>query len=397
MDDAFFWCYPWDLLDDGLDAAVARLSGEIGVTGLTVAAVTASVDAVRPRIRPVRVRQPAAAHFRPDPTKYGATRIRPGGVSSKSGRNPLDLIAKAAGRSGLRLRARLTLFDNAALAQRHPMAACVDAYGQPSAARLCTNNPDVREYALAVIDDLTSHYPLSAIELESSDFAGRAASFASSECGVEPTEALSALLALCFCAACRQRADDAGLDPETVARSVRELADRVFHLDPTAPKSWIDVMESDDRTRAFAEGHSSASVRLVQTICNRAATPIVMHVVAAGRQNALDVAAARICHAVSIVPTRADGVSGAADLAGFISRCGGPERVEIGLAVHPPVTTDGPTLVRAVQHWVRAGHRTLGLSHYGMAPEPSLDWVRRALRFARRDGRIEAERPLKTG
>ena len=45
---AIVGCYLWDLLDEGVESVVDRLTGEIGATGVCVPATYHSIDKTRP-------------------------------------------------------------------------------------------------------------------------------------------------------------------------------------------------------------------------------------------------------------------------------------------------------------------------------------------------------------
>src|SRR5262249_33730749 len=94
----YFYCYPWDLEDEGLEISLGRLAGEIGVDGITVAATETDIRMIRGR--PLGGRRtfisPAGAHFQPDPAIHRGNRIRPIPASWMKSKNPLERIAKVA-------------------------------------------------------------------------------------------------------------------------------------------------------------------------------------------------------------------------------------------------------------------------------------------------------------
>mgnify|MGYP005863561923 CR=1 FL=1 len=73
------WCYPWDLVDEGIDRVLDRLQGEAGVTGVSVATHYHAVDQLRPHgsVAPRRFRSAGGAQFQPEAAAYAATRYRP--------------------------------------------------------------------------------------------------------------------------------------------------------------------------------------------------------------------------------------------------------------------------------------------------------------------------------
>jgi len=79
MKQAMFLCHPWDLEHDGVELAVARLAGEVGVDTMTVTASCAAVEEfrARPGQGPRTIRLAAGLHFQPTAGFYANARIKP--------------------------------------------------------------------------------------------------------------------------------------------------------------------------------------------------------------------------------------------------------------------------------------------------------------------------------
>lgn len=60
-------------------------------------------------------------------------------------------------------------------------------------------------------------------------------------------------------------------------------------------------------------------------------------------------------------------------------------RREAAFFCWPPMCKDGPALVSAVHEASQAGCLAVGFAHYGAAPLASLEWIRQAVRYARRE------------
>ncbi len=388
MKEAYFWCYPWDLLDEGPDLALDRIAGEIGAQSISIATTYHSVAQFRPHAAdaPARFVSESAAHFQPNASAYSATRIRPIPASWMKSRNPLERIAECCRSRNVALRAWLIACHGTALAARYPDAACKDAFGNRSTSWLCPANPDVREFVAGLAADLTTNYPIAAIELESPDFDSNPHTHAHEKIGLNlgPIERL--LLALCFCESCVQSANDADIDAAAVHRSVRVHLAPTIAGEPPRTTTTIDFLASDGALQAYAQ-HRTHSIRaFVTAVRRRTKTPIFVHAPYSpdlAGWNPADLA--QHCDGFIFPAWTESPDSRRARLAQLVAAAGSPDRVHLGFYCYPPQTADGPALVRAVHDAVSAGHSTIGFYNYGIAPNAGLDWARQAIRFARRD------------
>ncbi len=387
MDEAFFCCYPWDLVDEGVEAAIGRLAGEVGVDAVSVAAGHRAVEQFRPRYARRRIRHESGVCFQPSPGRYAATRMRPIPAAWMKSRNPLEQIARAVERHKLKLRARLVCCEGEALVARYPMAARVDVFGESDPMRLCPSNPDVREFLAAVVEDLSTNYPLSVIELEAVTFNPPANPARAVERGTPggPVEAM--LGALCFCASCRQRATEAGVDMESVAGFVRDRLDRLLRLESIGAETPSALLEEHAGLKSWFDVRRDTLASLLAALRRRSSVPVRVHVPA--EAGAVRTAAARFVeHCDGFVLRHTPPETPAAERLrrALVAAAGEARRVEIVVPCHPPTVSDGPLLVKTVRELCGAGHRTIGLSDYGVAPAPCLEWSRQAIRYARRDG-----------
>ncbi|MFQ5424669.1 MAG: hypothetical protein ACE5F9_11905 [Phycisphaerae bacterium] len=387
MDEAFFCCYPWDLLDEGVEAAIGRLAGEVGVDAVSVAAGHRAVEQFRPRYARRRIRHESGVCFQPSPNHYAATRMRPIPAAWIKSRNPLEQIARAVERHHLKLRARLVCCEGEALAARYPMAARVDVLGESDPRHLCPSNPDVREFLAAVVEDLSANYPLSVIELEAVTFDTPAQDTRGVERGTTggPVEAM--LEALCFCASCRQRATESGIDIESVASFVRERLDRLLRLESIGAETPSALLEDHAGLRSWFDVRQHTLVSLLAALRRRSSVPVRVHVPA--EPGAVRTAAALFAeHCDGFLIRHAPPETRAAERLrrSLVAAGGEARRVEIVVPCHPPEVSDGPLLVKAVRDLCGAGHRSIGFCDYGVAPSPCLEWSRQAIRYARRDG-----------
>lgn len=386
MKQAFFRCDPWDLEDEGIEPAIARMAGELGIDAVSVEAATHRVRAFRARpfdgARTIRRR--ATTHFQPSAAAYVNTRLRPTAAAWMKSRNPLAHIARAAERHSVKLRARLVCCHNEVLAERHAIAGCVDVFGDPIEAWLCPSNPEVREFVAAMAEDLTTNYPLTAIELASTDFGWAGHVVRHRQIGWPLEGVAGALLGWCFCSACRQRAADAGVDVEAVRRTVLETVERAARLDTPAAVTFESLAAEHPALAAYHRMRVETVTSLVGLVRARVKTRLVVEPPTGLQQAGADPAVlASNCDAL-LLPFDHDRAEHGAD-EDAAGEWRSAERIELDMPCYPPHVPDGPALVERVHRASQAGHAAIGFGNYGIAPEPCLNWVRQAIRYARRE------------
>ncbi|MCG8407253.1 MAG: hypothetical protein MI923_18805 [Phycisphaerales bacterium] len=377
MNQAFFWCYPWDLADEGYERALTRLVGEIGVDAVSVAATTHRVRSFRPRLTegPRTVSYDAAAHFQPSGRCYANTQLRPTAAAWMKTRNPLEKIARLAEQNAIKLRVWTVCCQHDTLSARHPMATRVDVFGDRFDGWLCPSNPDVREYVAALAEDLTTNYPVETIELEAMDFdmADRRV-----ELGIDSHPIGRALMDWCFCSSCRQRAMDAGVDTASVKASALSHLDRAFRLEPPAFGSFELLLANDTHLAGYQKMRIDAVTSLVQMVRSRTSARLMVHRNGRSKHGGAD-PSALAAHCDGFLLPWAHGRVQSDDTEDDRSK------VEVRINCCPPHMKDGPSLVTQVHQASQAGHPAIGFHHYGMTPEPCLDWIRQAIRYARRE------------
>jgi len=381
----YFYCYPWDLEDEGLDVSLGRLAGEIGVDGICVVATESEVRLIRARVFGERrtFACAAAAHFQPDPVLHRSGRIRPLPAAWMKSKNPLERISKVAEREGLVVRARVVCCEGAQLVARFPHAACINAFGDPVDNRLCPAHPDVREYVGLLVEDLSRNYPVKTIELAEFDF-GAGDRIEWYRHASVPSVALRRMLSTwCFCSACRQRAGDAGVDSDGIRSAI--------------VASWDALMNSDTGARSTADGNDPAGLgvnayeklrrdsvtQLVRSARARCTARLIVQVPLLPACRGTDVAG--LVDSCDGIVTPLDDFEGKELAAEDVNGFSGPSRRDALIRCYPPSAKDGPSLISEVHRVSQGGFRAIGFEDYGLAPQACLDWVRQAIRYARRE------------
>lgn len=390
---ALMQCHPWDFEIEGVDEVLGRIAGELGLDAVSVAVVHRDARQLRPRGNPPGVSSfctSAGAAFQPDATRYGNSRLRPAPAGWLKSRGLLRRISEAARRHRLALRWRVSCCESDMLVARHPFAACVNFLGDASDRRLCPAHPEVRQYLSGLVDDLSTNHPAEAIELEEIGFGPlREGGLYDASLPCE-SDLDRMLLSWCFCAACRQRAAEKGVNVDELTARMRE------HFDPNPrllnPSSVVATFDALcvrwPVFAAFQAVRRETVAFLLRGVRQSADRRLLVKLpddmtLAAVEPPALTEWCDGFILGASLGAERnAEGPRSVPDPARFDIP---PERRELTFACHPPRCVEGPSLVSAVHAASRAGGAAIRFADYGTSPEPCLEWVRQAVRFARRE------------
>ena len=209
------WTYPWDVARLGVDTVLADLARH-GIAGIDLAATYHPISAVSPRgphLTPFF--SPAGAVFFPaQHARYA--RIMPHVWPDARVVGTWPAVAERLGTYGLELHAWTICLFQPWLAQQHPDTARVYATGEALDTGVCASNPDVRAYLRALVGDLVDQFPIGVVKLEGIAPPRYDYGWTRRRVYVGLTPAQEHALSLCFCAACRARAEDRGLDVDGV-------------------------------------------------------------------------------------------------------------------------------------------------------------------------------------
>jgi hypothetical protein len=242
---ATIWIYPWDLLDEGIDATLARLRQDMDLDALSVATSYHTVAHLRPHSPADRwfVAHDAAVYFQPQLERYAATRLKPNVSPLAQHRNPLADICAAARGHGLQVISWTVCLHNTYLGRTHPDCAVQTAYGDALTSDLCPANPDVRAYHLALTGDVAANYRPDLVFVESPGYLAYNYGWSNPKVQTPISPRCEFLLSLCFCAHCVGGAERSGLDGGRLKERVagylrRELPELPSPQPPVADARW---------------------------------------------------------------------------------------------------------------------------------------------------------------
>lgn len=248
------WTYPWTLYEEGLDDAFETLTAH-GIDRITLATHYHSVQSFQPRFvdtEALFVEKPAGCYFDPDPERFADTPIEPLPNDVAGAEDPLAEITERARDHGIDVAAWTVCMHNSRLGAANLEFCTEDAFGHAHEHAFCPSHPDVQRYfadvAAAAADRGTDE-----IQLESygypSAFHHHDTTQAHPKRHVLTSETEQQLFSLCFCEACKERADEHDVAIEeaqdTVQSIIRESFDRP-HSDPAPLSSLVREHESLD-------------------------------------------------------------------------------------------------------------------------------------------------------
>lgn len=235
---ASMWSYPWDLVDCGIENALDDMQNN----GLTGVSMITSYHAgrflcVRSPKRKIYFPEDGVLYYPTDLKRFEGLRMQPK-VAEFVREHPSfwNELLTAADKRNMTVSGWTVCLHNTRLGMAYPDACVHNAFGDTVYYNQCPSNPDVRAYMCALVDDLTTHLPLHALELESMNFMGHAHEFHHEKDGIGLTGLQDFLLSLCFCDSCIKRAKADGVDILPARATVKRWLTEMCNQD-TAPQT----------------------------------------------------------------------------------------------------------------------------------------------------------------
>lgn len=220
---ASMWSYPWDFVDCGVDAVLDELcAAGIGDVSLTTAYHAGRFLQVRSPGHRAYFPEDGVLYYPSGLERFRGLKLQP--VVGELARQHPDFfprLAEKAQKRGMTVSGWTVCLHNARLGYAHPDACVHSAFGDVAYFNQCPANDDVREYLLALVEDVDRSLPLETIQLESMNYMGFAHEYHHEKDGVGLTPYEDFLLSLCFCESCMKKGREAGVDMEGVRESVR--------------------------------------------------------------------------------------------------------------------------------------------------------------------------------
>lgn len=231
--------YPWDV--NGDPEAPGRIAG-LGVEQVTLAAAYHSTRALTPRHpdRRIVTAEHAAVLYPPDGRWAGRT-LQPYPAGSWAPGDAFGAAAEALTAAGLEVHTWVVLAHNSRLGAEHPATSVVNAYGDRYPWAPCIAQPGTRAYLTDLAAEAAVRPGARGTELESLGWYGLQHLHAHDKTGGVPLDdAGMYLMALCFCAVCREGYTGLGADPDALAAAVRQALEPLWRGTPDT-EGWAGV------------------------------------------------------------------------------------------------------------------------------------------------------------
>lgn len=268
------WTYPWDLLDEGMDHALDDIMDRAGTGNVAVASVYHAGRFLLPHNprRKVYFPRSGTVYFRPDPGWYGKLAITPPRWSPVIEDDFWPHLAGEIHGRGGELTSWCLGLHSSGIGAEHPEYAVENAYGDSLTTDLCPSNGEVVEYLATVVANAATATTADRMLLESFEYMPFQHGFHHEVIGVPVPPRTALLMTLCFCARCRERAQDADIDVETVRAWVISEVEKHFD-DPfrTAAKfSWSELRaECGGAIGEYLNRRAAAVTALITEVTSR--------------------------------------------------------------------------------------------------------------------------------
>ncbi|HLH47984.1 MAG TPA: hypothetical protein VKV96_01475, partial [Roseiarcus sp.] len=273
------WTYAWDLLDLGIDTALAELRDRAGLNSISLASSYHAGRFLQPRSpkRKAYFPEDGTIYFHPTASRWEGLAIQPKVADViLEGGDVLGELVRRRDEGGLEVCCWTVCLHNTRLGMLHPGVVTRNAFGDPNYYNLCPSNPDARAYVATLVEDLTHTYRPDIVELESPSFLGFAHEYHHEKDGVGLTAEDDFALALCFCQSCRARAAKAGVDSEAARRIVAQWIVEACEREtprprfPDFPARGLDTFRPFPALHEFVLWRSETVTSLIAEIKARA-------------------------------------------------------------------------------------------------------------------------------
>ncbi len=369
------WTYPWDAVDE-TPANVADRLRDVGITELNLATNYHTVQAFLPHNprRRTLFAEPSS-YFRPD-DRYG--RLEPVPYPEMED----DWVETVAAElpDEMALTSWTVGAHNSRLGEANRDCCLETAHGDDLVFGLCPSTPAVADYLVNVVGDLADRGHFGSIELETFDyFYGTGFGWHHQKIHVDLGVLGEFLFGLCFCADCRSKAREAGVDVERARRTVRETVDAVVDgaVDADDPDGWLD---NHPTVASYAAVRERTLGALFERLADAAGDVDLGYYAGMPEPGASWMVGAdleRLADHVDyyVAPVYRGSREGV--LAGYetVTESAGDVPVHAGLLPGHPHIDDEETVVDIVDGLDAAGAERVAFYNYGLLPDHALEWV----------------------
>jgi hypothetical protein len=390
-----FFAYPWDLLDEGPEAAVEAMARQLGCNAIALNANYHHARFLRPRAKgPKTLELPGAvAAFQPQASLYPDDMLIPVPDPALVESGVLARARAACARTGLDFGLWTVGLHNSTLGERNRHLCMETCFGDCYTYSLCPSQAPVRAFLQGVIRDLCAQFQPDRIIQEAVGYLGARHGVHHELFFATWGEALELLLSLCFCPACQARGEAAGLDVPALRRNVAVLAEHLLHqerggLPPSFAQSQgtsllAEIQDLAEYLKARA-GSVAELVRGLQSAAAEQGAPLDL--IPASFQRPVSRAWLEGAHLgrlgeVSdslLIPAYHDSAAQVAADLDWAARLTPESALAAGLNACNPVVNSAAEIAAQAQACVDAGCQGIYTYNYGLLTPDRLGWVAEA-------------------
>ncbi len=369
----FYPLWAHDATDTDL---LTRVTGDVGIDHLTIPVVTGAHTAMHfcPLVQSNLFATEGGWHYPPHREHYRATDAKVRVARWSGSRNMLERVCRAAEHASVPTVFRVNLRAIPLVTDHERHLRMQNAWGDDLAfGGLCPLNPEVQELLHSVMQDLQPYGP-DGFELV--DWCCDQPILSGVDRPGTWHPDLELALETCFCPACRQVAVMGGVDADAAARSARVHAGRMAAQERPADHSEPSVPD-DDILWEYRQVRQHELVNWLERCAESTASDRLYLLHDSGHLPHFDAPGWQPL--VRVGGTLLDGTS--AELLAELE-----EEVigALSLWSWQPQFKESSDLVRTVSEAVELGVQFFDFEGFECAPEEAVQWLRQAVRYARR-------------
>lgn len=381
MFQCFVQCYPWDLLDEGVEHVLDMLQGQAGASGVTLVLACDQLEQFRPHagIEPKIYRGSGGVFFQPNLDHYSATPLKPPRWEQHRNLDALAKVFEACATRALDLRLSVSPFHSHRLVHKHPAIAARNAFGVDSRSALCLAHPDVREYLMAVVRDLSASYEASGLVLEEVQWPPATDTVPYLQAMALLFSDVAALLNVCFNESSMRAASAAGVDAPAALRCTRSLLERFCREGVGRQTALPEVMERNPAVARYIDWAESYLLGLLRDMKQASGMPLMLSLGGAS-QSITDMS-----YAAGLIELADRFIADADDLEeAMMTFRHSVGELELLLALDEGAIDQAPDAVRQISRAAESGLSGITVTHYGALRNHQFEWIHQGLRNARR-------------
>lgn len=217
------FAYPSDLAEEGIERSLTRMRDDLLLNAVAVNASYHHGRFLHPRRQGGKVRavSEAAVSFLPSADVYGD--LRPHVHADVAHEHVLEQVRAACDALNMNFFVWLVGLHNSTLGTEHPDSCTENAFGDKYTFNLCPSQPRSRAYLTNLVCDVSHQLQPSRLILETAGFLPWRHGMHHEMVLPNLGDLAEALLSLCFCPSCLDKAAAQGVDGESVRELVKSL------------------------------------------------------------------------------------------------------------------------------------------------------------------------------